>query len=169
LLEQKLASGQELDATQLDAYKQLSADDKAFNRVLRYAAMRARSQGELADYMRRKQIAEETAQQILLRLTKIGLVDDAAFARAWVDNRRLLKPVSRRRLVQELRMKHVDPEIIDRVLAEDPADEFTVLRELVARKRKQSKYQDDMKLMQYLARQGFGYDDIKRALAGDQN
>jgi regulatory protein len=82
--------------------------------------------------------------------------------------RRLLKSVSKRRLVQELRQKHVADDTIQRAVAEDEADERVVLRELIAKKRRQTKYQDDLRLMQYLARQGFGYDDIKHALAGDE-
>ena len=53
------------------------------------------------------------------------------------------------------------------VLAEDKVDEFEVLKAEVEKKRRQPKYQDDLKLMQYLARQGYTYDDIKRALADD--
>jgi SOS response regulatory protein OraA/RecX len=46
----------------------------------------------------------------------------------------------------------------------DEGDEHNALREIIERKRKQTKYQDDLKLMQYLARQGFNYDDIKSEL-----
>jgi len=41
------------------------------------------------------------------------------------------------------------------------------LRELIAKKRQQSRYQDKLKLMQYLSRQGFGYGDIKTVLEED--
>jgi regulatory protein len=165
LLEAKLATGMELDAAELRAFKKLSADDKAYNRVLRYAALRPRSEWELTDYMRRKQVEEVTAQKILGKLRTLGFIDDAAFARSWVENRRLLKPVSKRRLVQELRQKRVSDEVVREVLEADVADEADVLAELVTRKRRQTKYQDPEKLMQYLARQGFNYDDIKTALA----
>lgn len=49
-------------------------------------------------------------------------------------------------------------------LAEDETDERQVLRELIAKKRKTSRYQDDQ-LIAYLARQGFAYDDIKAAIS----
>jgi regulatory protein len=167
LIELKLASGQEVDAAQLDSYKQLSAEDKAYNMVLRYVAIRPRSVGELRDYFRRKKISEDSGQQLLNKLSNIGLVDDEAFARSWVENRRLLKPVSRRRLQQELTQKRVSDDIITAVLSEDAevTDESEVLRQLVAKKRRQTKYQqDETKLMQYLARQGFSYDAIKAAI-----
>jgi regulatory protein len=169
LLEQKLHTGQALDEQQLKAYKKLSADDKAYGLALAYVARRMRSRHELTDYFRRKGYEQELGVQILHKLTALGLVDDQAFAEAWVRNRRLLKSVSKRRLTQELRQKHVAEDIIEKVLTKDEVDERTVLRELIAKKRRQTKYQDNLKLMQYLARQGFGYDDIKHALAAPED
>ena len=164
LLESKLASGQELTKEQVGEYKKLSADDKLYNQALRYAAMRPRSTWEMDQYLKRKNAAPPLSQTILNKLSNIGLLSDEAFAHAWVANRRLLKPVSRRRLTQELRSKRVPDEVITQTLEDDETDELSTLRELVARKRKQAKYQDNLKLMQYLARQGFNYDDIKLVL-----
>jgi SOS response regulatory protein OraA/RecX len=62
----------------------------------------------------------------------------------------------------ELKQKHINEDIIREVLDEDETDERDQLRTLVAKKR--SRYPDDQKLMQYLARQGFGFDDIKSVL-----
>jgi regulatory protein len=162
LLEQRLVSGQELDAAQLLALKHASGADKAYGNALRYVAMRPRSLWELDDYLRRKQVEEPVADNIKERLLRVGLLGDLMFARAWVANRRLLKSTSKRRLVQELKQKRVAEDIIDQVLAEDDTDEQSALRDLVAKKR--ARYPDDLKLMQYLARQGFGYDDIKDAI-----
>jgi len=164
LLDEGLYSGQEIDEAQLKAYKKLSTDDKAYSLALAYVARRMRSRWEIADYFRRKEYDGALSVQLLERLERIGLVDDRKFAEAWVRNRRLLKPVSKRRLVQELRQKHVADEAIDQALQEDEGDERTVLRELIAKRRRQPRYQDDHKLMQYLARQGFSYDDIKAVL-----
>ncbi len=165
LLDSKLASGQELTEVQVREFKQLSVDDKLYNRALRYAAMRPRSNWEIESYLQRKKADPLLAQQIVNKLSKIGLLEDTAFARSWIASRRLLKPVSRRRLIQELRQKRVPDEVTEAALAEDETDELATLRELIERKRKQSKYQDNLKLMQFLARQGFNYDDIKTVLS----
>lgn len=167
LLDEKLVVGLELDERQLKAYQKLSADDKAYGLALSYLARRMRSQWEMTDYFRRKGYDAALSEQLMKRLDRIGLVDDVKFAEAWVRNRRLLKQTSRHRLTQELRQKRVSDDVIEQVLAVDSTDERSVLRELVARKRKQTKYQDDLRLMQYLARQGFNYDDIKYALSGE--
>jgi len=165
LLQSKLASGQELTKEQVSEYKKLSADDKIYNQALRYAAMRLRSTWEMEQYLKRKNTAPPLQEKILNKLSNIGWLSDEQFARAWVANRRLLKPTSLRRLKQELRAKRVPDDIIGQVLEEDETDELDTLRDLAEKKRKLVKYQKDpLKLMQYLARQGFNYDDIKSVL-----
>jgi regulatory protein len=167
LLEQKLYSGQELDEAQLKVYKKLSADDKAYGLALAYVVRRMRSRSELSDYFRRKGYDAGLGEQIEQKLERLGLVDDEKFAEAWVRNRRLLKSVSKRRLVQELRQKRISDATIERVLQEDETDERSVLGELVTRKRRQSRYQDDVKLMRYLVGQGFSYDDVKAVMQSE--
>ena len=162
LIESRLASGQELDAGQLAALKETAGLDKAYGNALRYVVMRPRSEWELLQYFRRKQIDEAAAAPIMDRLRGLDLLNDAAFARAWVANRRLLKSTSKRRLILELKQKHVTEDIIRSVLEEDATDEREQLRTLVAKKR--ARYPDNRKFMQYLARQGFGYDDISAVL-----
>jgi regulatory protein len=165
LLDAKLANGQELTGEQLKAYKKLSLDDKVYGNAMRYAAMRRRSSWEMESYLQRKEASPDLSGQIVNKLSELGFIDDLAFAQTWVENRHLLRPSSKRKLQQELRAKRVSNEIIEQVLREDETTDQHELQALVARKRKQSKYQDDTKLMQYLARQGFGYEDIKNAIA----
>jgi len=167
LLDSKLVNGQDLTEKEIREYKKLALDDKLYNRALQYVVMRPRSVWEVEFYLKRKEADPLLSQQIVNKLSNIGLLDDESFARSWIASRRLLKPTSRRRLVLELRQKHVPAEVSERVLAEEEVDELSVLKELIERKRKQTKYRDDQKLMQYLARQGFGYGDIKQALSND--
>jgi regulatory protein len=165
LLESGLASGKELSAEELKGFKQLSADDKLYGNALRYAAMRLRSRWELTEYLRRKQASPEASESVMAKLERIGFINDEVFARMWVENRRLLKPTSRRKLQQELKAKRVGDDIVGRVLQEAGDGDHSALQEMIARKRRQAKYRDDeMKLMQYLVRQGFGYDDVKTAV-----
>lgn len=168
LLESHLVNGQELSESDVVYFKKLSAEDKAFNLTLAYVARRMRSEGELQDYFRRKEYAPELAKQIMDKLRRLNFVDDEEFARRWVENRRILKSSSAKKLRLELRQKKIPNEIIQTVFAEDETDERQLLRELVAKKRKTSRYQDDQKLMRYLAGQGFNYDDIKAAMTKEE-
>ncbi len=164
LINSGLNVGQEVNKAQLDELQNTAKLDKAYNQALNLLARRPRSEWELRDYFKRKGYDETCAGSVLAQLRERGFVDDLAFGRAWVENRRLLKATSKRRLQQELRQKRLADDIIEQVLAEDETDERAVLRELVARKRQQARYQDNLKLMQYLSRQGFSYDLIKEAI-----
>lgn len=165
LLESKLASGQELTKEQIAEYKQKSAEDKLYNRALNYVALRPRSVWEVQEYLRRKDSPAPLTEQITNKLIEVGLLDDAKFAAAFVHDRRLLRSSSVRKITLELRKKRVSDEAIEQALSQDDTDELALLRDVVAKKRHQSKYRDDkLKLMQYLARQGFSYSDIKQVL-----
>ncbi len=167
LIDSGLASGQELNSARLNELKQTAGLDKARTNALRFVVMRPRSEWELMDYFRRKGVDQEAGKQIADGLRRLDLLGDEAFAKAWVANRRLLKSVSKRRLKLELQQKHVPSDVIDVVLQEDETDERQTLRDLIAKKR--SHYPDNQKLMQYLARQGFSYDDIKSALQSEND
>ena len=165
LLESKLVVGQELDAKEADRLKNLSDEDKLYNQVLGYIAIRQRSRWEVEAYLKRKQVSPALSDNILNTLSNKKLIDDTAFARAWVNNRTLLRPTSRRKLFLELKQKRVKDEVIQAVLDDvGPNNEKAALLSIINSKRRQSRYKDNLKLMQYLSRQGFGYSDIKAAL-----
>jgi len=165
LLDSKLAFGQELSKEEVREYKKLSAEDKLYNQTLRYVAMRPRSRWEVEFYLDKKKGASPAlANTILNKLSIIGLIDDVKVAQAFVADRRLLRPTSRRKMSAELKKKRIAGEIIEQALGNEIGDEQSALLEMIERKRRQTKYRDDLKLMQYLARQGFSYDDIKNAL-----
>lgn len=159
--------GQEIDEAALSDLKNKAILDKAYDRALNLISRRVRSEWELRDYLKRKDYDEDVRDIIVERLQERGYVNDFEFAKRWVENRRTLKATSKRRLSQELRQKRVADDVIRQVLEEDETDELEVLKDLVERKRKQTKYQDDIKLMQYLTRQGFSYDQIKSALKNE--
>ncbi len=69
---------------------------------------------------------------MLERFTEVGLIDDAAFAAAWVSSRQSGRGLSRRALADELRRKGVDKEVAAVALeAVDPQDEWDAARALV--------------------------------------
>ena len=167
LLESKINSGHELTAQQVSDFKQLSADDKIYNQTLRYIALRPRTKWEIEVYLKRKDASPTLLETTLNKLSNVGLLDDKKYAQSFVNDRRLLRPSSRRKIVNDLRKKHIPSGIIEEVVGSESEDEQSALKSIIERKRQQTKYQDDLKLMQYLARQGFNYGDIKDALKED--
>jgi regulatory protein len=134
-------------------------------RVINLLSRRVRSEWELRNYLKLKDYSQEIIDSIIKKLSNKNLVNDLEFARRWIENRRLLKNVSKQRLKMELRQKRIDSEIITKVLSEDETTELEVLQNLVERKKVQSRYKDQDKLVQYLLRQGFNYQDIKQVLS----
>ena len=123
---------------------------------------RARTRKELGDKLASKQVPDEIATRLLDRFTDVGLIDDAAFARLWVDQRQSAtgKGLARRALAQELRRKGVDDETAREVLDEiDPASEEDAARVLVRRKLRSLARFDDTtatrRLVGMLARKGY--------------
>jgi len=95
----------------------------------------ARSRSELSAKLARKHVPEQVAERLLDRFEEVGLVDDQAFARAWVQSRQPGKGLARRALAQELRRKGIDDELVKNALAElDPDQEAATARSLVRRK-----------------------------------
>ena len=165
LLEQKLRVGLEIDEPRLAELKHTSDFGKAFERALNYVMVRPRSVREVRDYARRKQWAPEDTEAIITKLQRHRYLDDHNFARAWVEHRALALKTSARKLQQELKQKGVADDIIAEALAKSNFNETDALTALITKKRKLPKYAaDEQKLMQYLARQGFSFDDIKNAL-----
>lgn len=152
---------------------------KTYARALEYCLMRPHSAKEVRDYLYRKTrdtrtktggikkgVSLEITARVFDRLVEKGYVDDEKFTRYWVENRSLTKGASRRKLTAELRSKGVESGVIERLLAETSRSDEDELRKVIAKKR--GRYRDEQKFMQYLARQGFGYDDIKQALSEEK-
>ncbi len=120
----------------------------------------ARSRHELAARLARRNVPDDVAGRLLDRFEEVGLIDDEAFARSWVDSRQRTRGLARRALAQELRRKGVDDETARDVLAEvDPADEEQAARALVRKKLRSLRGVDDTaaarRLAGLLARKGY--------------
>jgi regulatory protein len=147
LLDSKLGLGQELTEEEFGELKKKVQEDGFYSKVLNYISIRPRSTWEVETYLRLKKCPPPLSSELLNKLSNNGLLNDLSFAKSWVENRRLLKPVSRRRLISELRAKRVPTYNIDEVIDVDSTNDQEVLKELVERKRQQSKYQDKLKLI----------------------
>ena len=94
-----------------------------------------RTRAELAAVLARRGVPDEVAEQVLGRLTEVGMIDDALFAEMWVSSRHRGRGLAGRALSQELRRKGVDEELVrDAVDTLDPEQELRTAHELVARR-----------------------------------
>lgn len=135
--------------------------EQARNICLRLLTGTPRTRKQLADALRKREIPDEVAEEVLARFEDVGLIDDAAFAGAWVESRHHGRGLARRALVRELRTKGVEPSVIDEAVGQLDADqEEETARELVARKLRSTRGLDRDKRLRrlagMLARKGYG-------------
>jgi regulatory protein len=115
----------------------LDADPEGVARqiCLRMLTAAPRTQAQLADALRRRGVPEDAAQTVLSRFTEVKLIDDAMFAKAWVDSRHHSRGLAGRALGAELRQRGVPPEDIQAALSDlGPDQELETARELIARR-----------------------------------
>ncbi len=132
----------------------------ARNLCLRALTGAPKTRQQLADMLANKNIPEHAAETVLDRLTEVGLIDDAEFARAWVSSRQAGRGLARRALSAELRAKGVDPEVAaEAVEVVGDEDEREAARRLVDRKvgamRRLDRATATRRLMGMLARKGY--------------
>lgn len=102
---------------------------------LRQLSHGPRTAAQLAAAMARKGIEEDVANEVLERFTDVGLIDDVAFAEAWVESRHAGRGLARRALAHELRTRGVDTAVIAVAVAElDPERELETARALAVKR-----------------------------------
>ncbi|MDT0568667.1 recombination regulator RecX [Streptomyces sp. DSM 3412] len=111
-----------------------------------------RTRKQLADALQKREIPEDVADEVLSRFEEVGLINDSAFADAWVESRHHGRGLARRALARELRTKGVDSALIDEAVSQlDSEQEETTARELVARKLRATRGLDRDKRLRRLA------------------
>ncbi|MEU6181100.1 recombination regulator RecX [Streptomyces coeruleorubidus] len=111
-----------------------------------------RTRKQLADALRKRQIPDDAAEEVLSRFEEVGLINDSAFAEAWVESRHHGRGLARRALARELRTKGVDSTLIDEAVSQlDSEQEEATARELVARKLRSTRGLDRDKRLRRLA------------------
>lgn len=166
--EQGLRIGDELDADRVRALCALDEVGRATEAAIRLLAVRPRSIREVRDRLRQRDFAPEAIDAAVEKLEGWRYVDDADFARFWVENRERHKPRGRRLLEQELRRKGIDRETVQETLDAADLDEQGSALELGRAKLRSygglEPHVARRRLGAYLARRGYGLDQIRRSL-----
>jgi len=128
---------------------------------LRLLTLAPRTRAQLADALRKRGIPDETADEVLGRYEDAGLIDDAAFARAWVESRHYSRGLAGRALRAELKQRGVAADEIRAAIDEQlgPDAEASAARRLVAGKLEATRglppEQRTRRLAGLLARKGY--------------
>lgn len=162
-----LQVGDELTETDVAALRTADEVERAREKALGYLSYRPRSEAEVRRYLAERDFAVQTVDEVVERLCQVGLLDDMAFARFWVENRNRFRPRGARALVQELRQHGIAPEVIESALGDYDAEAVgaAYAREQARRLAHLPPEQFRRRLTERLARRGFAYDLIQDLLA----
>lgn len=163
----RLHKGQALSGAEIAQLQDDDEVERAVDRALRFLSVRPRSEHEVRQSLRQKEIPPPVIDRALKRLRALGYVNDRAFAEFWASDRRQFKPLGARALRYELRQKGVSADIIDEVLREqDDSDEaYRAAQSQVRRVKSSDPREMRQKLMMFLARRGFSPRDSRDAVA----
>lgn len=167
-----LREGIEIDDSRAEAITREAAIVKAFDRAILMLTARSRARRELGQALRRKGEPVEAIEPALERLDQLGYLDDAAFAKAYVRSKVATAGAGKSRIRGELLRKGVSKPIadaaIEEVFADQEVDEGDVVIALAQKRMKSLSGLDRetqrRRLYGFLARRGFGADDVMRAV-----
>lgn len=160
LVQNGLHSGLEISEAQLEQLKSESDFGKNYIRAVDLISRRLRSEREIRDYAFRKQWTKSNTERVIERLKARGYLDDRRFAELFFSSRHQSGRYSLKRIRLDLVKKGISSDIIDD-LCRANGDSAALLKLI---NKRINKYDDENKLIAYLARNGFRYDDIKAAL-----
>src|SRR5215204_2329751 len=166
--DERIKVGDALDEAKVSALLAAEQASRATEAALVFLGYRPRSEKEVRDRLRRGGYDQEAIDHAISRLHEWRYLDDADFARRWVENRTTHRPRGKRLLQQELRHKGIDTETAREAIDDADLDE-TGAAEALARRRLPAYAGDEpaairRRLGAYLARRGYGYDVIRVAL-----
>ena len=144
---------------------------KATEAALVLLEVRARARREIETRLKQKGYEEDVIAQVLEKLTKLSLLDDAQFAGQWVEAKTRVggsRPIGRRRLSSELYGKGVAKDQIETAVAVVTDDDELALARAAAAKKvrtiptdREALQNERRKLMGFLQRRGFGWETVK--------
>jgi regulatory protein len=145
------------------------AVEQAKNLAFRLLAARPRSRGEVIRRLRGRRFTQQAIQGAVEALERLGLLDDRAFARQWVERRQAARPTGRQGMARELSDQGVAPDLIAEVLDEmladrDPEEEaLDLLRTRTGRYRGLEREKALGRMYGLLSRRGFDAEAARAA------
>ncbi len=143
---------------------------KARNNAYALLRARLRSEAEMRQRLKMKGYKEPLVDAVIEDLRRLGYVDDAKFAKAWVESRMHSNPAGDVVLRHELKARGVSDVLIDQALAEKAGayDEVEIAKSMAGERFERFKSLDRRKaskrVYDFLLRRGFAYETVRRAV-----
>lgn len=158
----ELEVGEFLSEARIRELKDRDMEETIFQQAVRQISRRPRSEQELRTSFSRRRIRTQSQDCVLQRLHEAGLVDDGAFAKAWVENRSAFRPRSAWALRYELTQKGISQELIENALKDFDDEQAAQNAARVAARKLRDLDWDAFRarLAAHLSRRGFQYSTI---------
>lgn len=166
--ERPLSEGQPLNLEEYDQWLMVRQYRHALDKAVAALAARACSRKEIEGKLLRIGYRPCTVEMVLYKLEREHLLDDADFARQWVEAR--CKKLGRRRIAQELRQKGISAEQTDEALKQvDEEEQLACAASLASKALGRAKSDEDprktaQRIIAAIVRRGYGYDVARKAL-----
>lgn len=144
--------------------------ERFYNKALEFLSFRPRSEKEVRDKLKTKQVEPEVIEKIIAKLKEKRFINDEEFAKGWIEGRLRFKPRSTRLIVLELKQKGIKRDLIDKLItnsslsANDLESAKKLVEKRIARVKSLPKQEIYQKLGRYLASKGFNWDTIKKSI-----
>ncbi len=144
-------------------------EDKLYERTMKRAfnllSAKPRSIAELRERLLEKPWAEsEIVERVIARLQELGYLNDQQYAEQFANSRLTVKPIGKTRLRRDLQRKKLSATVINQAVENvyESHDEEALIEQAIAKRTrlrgKPTTREESKKLLDYLLRQGFGYD-----------
>jgi regulatory protein len=165
----RLQVGDAVETRDLAKMLEREEEVRAREKCLRWLEAHTRTRRELADRLRRLEVAPAIAARVLDRLEQTGLLNDAALAKSMAQERLRGGSVGKRRLRSELIKRGMDRETVESTLetvgeGDEGASCLALAQRKAAAYRRLPLEIGRRRLVGFLARRGFGLEDIYRAV-----
>ncbi len=140
----------------------LKAKDTAF----KYLGYKARSSYEVEKKLEEKEFNPEIIRKTIDMLERYGYINDAHYAKVFINDKINLKGYGKHRIKYELKLKKIDENIINELLENTSESELEKATSLVEKKirNKVIDYKEKQKIIAYLQRRGYSFDIIKESI-----
>jgi len=164
-----LRVGQQLSDSEIAQLQEADLLEQNYERAVRFLSYRPRSEAEIRHYLKEKAVEPAVVEAVVERLRGQGYLDDAEFARYWVENRQRFRPRGVRALRHELRLKGVNPDTIEQAVGEVESGSLAYQAARPQAERQAAMAQSDppafrRRLIAFLVRRGFDYGEARDAV-----
>lgn len=166
LLSFQLYKGKEIDEELKSQIEQSSSTTKLTNKVINYIQIRPRSEKEVRDYLKKKNVDPISTSQIISKLKSKDLISDEQFTRWYIENRLISGKFGELRIKNELMQKGIPKSLVDStyksLLTDEKESEVEEKALIYATKisktiKSENKYEFRTKLIKKLMGRGYSY------------